>query len=156
MYPIIIWLSARMIEGFKIFPPKWPLLLQKWPSFIPKRHQNRRFLQHRPIFLPKWPFFATKMTVFPPKWPSFLKMTVISSKMTVISTEMTLGQSGRSGKVVNGLLSRSGRSWVKEDGHLSKSARFFGWIEVSKWTVQKYFEPLVHPNTNCALILGAP
>ena len=137
MYPIIIWLSARMIEGFKIFPPKWLLLLQKWPSFIPKRHQNRRFLQHRPICLPKWPFFATKMTVFPPKWPSLLKMTVISSKMT--------DESDRGPK-----WTVQWWSWVKVDGHSSKSKRFFGWSKCQNgWSKN-------NSNLKCTLALSAP
>ena len=38
---------------------------------------------------------------------------------------------------VDGHLNESGRSWAKVDGHTTESGRSFGWIEVSKWTVQK-------------------
>ena len=54
----------------------------------------------------------------------------------------SLVQSGRSKRVkMDGpwsvRSSESGRSWVKVNGHSTKSVRSFGWIEGSKWTVQK-------------------
>ena len=70
---------------------------------------------------------TTKITIITIKMTVFTsKMTVISSKMTVFSTKVTVGQSERSRKIVNGLLSQSRWSWVKVDGHSSKSKRFFG------------------------------
>ena len=51
----------------------------------------------------------------------------------------------------------SERPWVKENGHSTQSRRSFGWIEESKWTVQKCQTgrsdsvQLVLPNPKCTL-----